>query len=69
MIIAPGLVARNQIPHWLGDVQLVLETGWTEEELLHASLDFKRKIRTYLNGRARGEAQKARRDAAKKRNR
>lgn len=67
MVQSPGLVRKDDIPRWLGKIQIMEMTGWTEEEYNKTPLDTIRKMFTYLNGKARGEAQRARRDAAKNR--
>lgn len=69
MIQSPGLVRKDQIPAWLSKIQIIEMTGWTEQEYNAAPLDTIRKLFTYINGRARGERQKAQRERMRNKNR
>lgn len=52
-------------PQWLGDIQICHEFHLSEEEYDNTSLEWKRRAMVFLRGKARGEAQKARKEAAK----
>jgi len=57
MMQAPGLVRMEDAPSWLPDVQIILETGWTEQEYDDTSLETKRRLMTYMRARSRAEDQ------------